>query len=112
MENFDLNEFRKQLERMKNMGSIRDVMSKIPGMGQMGMENLGDDPDAEIRRFRGIIDSMTPAERRDPALIDFSRRRRIAAGSNADPADVSGLVKQVDQMAHVIRQMGGWRKGL
>jgi signal recognition particle subunit SRP54 len=103
---FDLDDFRKQLGTMKKMGSMRDLMSKIPGMGQMGVENLsGVDADEEVKRIKGIIDSMTPAERRAPELIDISRRRRIAAGSGVDPADVSGLVKQFDQMAAVIKQM-------
>jgi signal recognition particle subunit SRP54 len=103
---FDLDDFRKQLGTMKKMGSMRDLMSKIPGMGQMGMENLGGvDADEEVKRIEGIIDSMTPAERRNPELIDISRRRRIASGSGVDPSDVSGLVKQFDQMAAVIKQM-------
>ncbi len=103
---FDLDDFRKQLGTMKKMGSMRDLMSKIPGLGQMGMENLADvDADGEVKRIEGIIDSMTPAERRNPELIDISRRRRIAAGSGVDPSDVSGLVKQFDQMAAVIKQM-------
>jgi signal recognition particle subunit SRP54 len=103
---FDLDDFRKQIGTMKKMGSMRDLMSKIPGMGQLGMENLGGiDADEEVKRIQGIIDSMTPAERRDPNLIDISRRRRIAAGSGVDPADVSGLVKQFDAMAAVVKQM-------
>ena len=103
---FDLDDFRKQIGTMKKMGSMRDLMSKIPGMDQMGMENLdGIDADEEVKRIQGIIDSMTPAERRDPSLIDISRRRRIAAGSGVDPADVSGLVKQFDAMAAVVKQM-------
>jgi signal recognition particle subunit SRP54 len=103
---FDLDDFRKQIGTMKKMGSMRDLMSKIPGMAQMGMENLeGIDADEEVQRIQGIIDSMTLAERRDPTLIDISRRRRIAAGSGVDPADVSGLVKQFDAMAAVVKQM-------
>jgi signal recognition particle subunit SRP54 len=103
---FDLDDFRKQIGTMKKMGSMRDLMSKIPGMGQLGKENLdGIDADEEVTRIQGIIDSMTPAERRDPNLIDISRRRRIAAGSGVDPADVSGLVKQFDAMAAVVKQM-------
>jgi signal recognition particle subunit SRP54 len=103
---FDLDDFRKQLGTMKKMGSMRDLMSKIPGMGQAGMENLaGVDADEEVKRIEGMIDSMTLAERRNPAIIDISRRRRIASGSGVDPADVSGLVKQFDAMAAVIKQM-------
>jgi signal recognition particle subunit SRP54 len=103
---FDLDDFRKQIVNMKKMGSMRDLMSKIPGLNQMGHDQLdGIDADEEIKRIQGIIDSMTPGERSDPALIDISRRRRIATGSGVDPADVSGLVKQFDAMAAVVKQM-------
>jgi signal recognition particle subunit SRP54 len=103
---FDLDDFRKQIVNMKKMGSMRELMSKIPGLNQMPLDELGGiDADEEIKNIQGIIDSMTPAERSDPSLIDISRRRRIAAGSGVDPADVSGLVKQFDAMAAVVRQM-------
>jgi signal recognition particle subunit SRP54 len=101
---FDLDDFRKQIGQMKKMGSMRELMSKLPGMGQMGMENIGD-ADEEVKRIQGLIDSMTPEERRDPSLIDISRRRRIAAGSGFDPSDVSVLVKQFDGMAALFKQM-------
>jgi len=101
---FDLEDFRKQIVNMKKMGSMRDLMSKIPGLNQM--PDLGDvDADEEIKRIQGIIDSMTLDERGDPELIDISRRRRIAAGSGVEPSDVSGLVKQFDAMAAVVKQM-------
>jgi signal recognition particle subunit SRP54 len=103
---FDLDDFRKQIVNMKKMGSMQDLMSKIPGLNQMPMDAFaGADPEEEIKRIQGMIDSMTPEERRDPDLIDISRRRRIAAGSGVDPADVSGLVKQFDMMAAVVKQM-------
>jgi signal recognition particle subunit SRP54 len=105
MDRFNLDDFREQLGRMKNMGSMRNLMSKIPGMSQMGMESMN--VDNEVQRIQAIIDSMTAAERRDPTLIDFSRRRRIASGSGVDPADVTGLVKQFDAMATTLRQ---WRR--
>ncbi len=103
---FDLDDFRKQIVNMKKMGSMRELMGKIPGLNQMPMDALGGmEPDEEIQRIQGIIDSMTPDERRTPTLIDISRRRRIAAGSGVDPSDVSGLVKQFDAMAAVVKQM-------
>ena len=103
---FDLDDFRKQIVNMKKMGSMRELMSKIPGLNQMPMDLLGGmEPDEEIQRIQGIIDSMTPAERSNPELIDISRRRRIAAGSGVDPSEVSQLVKQFDAMAAVVRQM-------
>ena len=64
---FDLDDFRKQIVNMKKMGSMRDLMSKIPGLNQMGLDELGGiDADEEIKRIQGIIDSMTPDERSDP----------------------------------------------
>jgi signal recognition particle subunit SRP54 len=101
---FDLEDFREQIVNMKKMGSMRDIMKMMPGLNQM--PDLGDvDADQEIKSIQGIIDSMTPAERSDPSLIDISRRRRIAAGSGVEPSEVSNLVKQFDAMAVVIRQM-------
>jgi signal recognition particle subunit SRP54 len=101
---FDLEDFRQQIINMKKMGSMRDLMSKIPGLNQTpDLDSV--DADEEIKRIQGIIDSMTVDERGDPGLIDISRRRRIAAGSGVEPADVSALVKQFDQMAALFKQM-------
>jgi signal recognition particle subunit SRP54 len=102
---FDLNDFRQQIIQMKKMGSVKELMGKIPGLSQMSV-NLDDiDADGEVKRIQGIIDSMTPAERKNPHLIDIPRRRRIAAGSGVDPSDVSSLVKQFDAMAALVKQM-------
>jgi signal recognition particle subunit SRP54 len=102
---FDLDDFRQQIVQMKKMGSVKELMGKIPGLSQMPV-NLDDmDADGEVRRIQGIIDSMTPAERKNPHLIDIPRRRRIAAGSGVDPSDVSSLVKQFDAMAALVKQM-------
>ncbi len=102
---FDLNDFRQQIVQMKKMGSVKDLMGKIPGMGQMAGEMEGVDADGEVKRIQGIIDSMTAAERSDPHLIDISRRRRISAGAGVDPSDVSSLVKQFDAMAAMVKKM-------
>lgn len=102
---FDLNDFRNQILQMKKMGPVKDLLGKIPGMNQMAGQLDGVDADAEVRRIQGIIDSMTPKERSNPALIDIPRRRRIAAGAGVDPSDVSGLIKQFDGMAALIKQM-------
>jgi signal recognition particle subunit SRP54 len=102
---FDLNDFRQQIVQMKKMGSVRDLMSKIPGLNQMSTDLDSIDADSEVKRIQGIIDSMTQAERSRPDLIDMSRRRRIAAGAGVDPSDVSGLVKQFDAMAAFVRSM-------
>jgi signal recognition particle subunit SRP54 len=87
------------------MGSVKDLMGMIPGMGEMAGNMEGIDADGEVKRIGGIIDSMTLDERKDPHLIDISRRRRIAAGAGVDPSDVSGLVKQFDAMAAFVKQM-------
>jgi len=102
---FDLNDFRTQIAQMKKMGSMKDLMGKIPGMGELTQNLDSEDADLEVRRIEGIIDSMTPEERRDPSRIDMSRRRRIAAGAGVAPPDVSQLVKQFDAMAAVVKQM-------
>lgn len=102
---FDLNDFRKQIDMMRKMGSMSDLMGKMPGMSELKGQLEGVDADAEVKRIKGIIDSMTPAERADPHLVDIPRRRRIAAGAGCEPADVSGLVKQFDAMAAFVKQM-------
>ncbi len=102
---FDLDDFRQQIVQMKKMGSVRDLMSKIPGLNQMSPNLEEIDADGEVQRIQGIIDSMTPAERSRPDLIDMSRRRRIAMGAGVDPSDVSGLVKQFDAMAAFVKSM-------
>jgi signal recognition particle subunit SRP54 len=102
---FDLEDFRTQIVNMKKMGSMRELMKMIPGLGSMGFDFDALDADAEVKRIQGIIDSMTQAERKDPHMIDISRRRRIAVGAGVDPADVSNLVKQFDAMAAMVKQM-------
>ena len=102
---FDLNDFRQQIVQMKKMGSIKDLMGKIPGLSQMSGDLDNIDADGEVQRIQGIIDSMTQAERMNPHMIDISRRRRISAGAGVDPADVSSLVKQFDAMAAMVKQM-------
>jgi signal recognition particle subunit SRP54 len=103
---FDLNDFRSQIGNMKKMGSMRELMSMFPGLDQESLDELGGiDAEEEVKSIQGIIDSMTPGERSDPSLIDISRRRRIAAGSGVDPADVSKLVKLFDAMAGMVKQM-------
>jgi signal recognition particle subunit SRP54 len=108
---YDLNDLRTQIGTMKNMGSMRDLMRKTPGLGPSGTENFGGiDADEEIKRIQGIIDSMTPAERRDPGLIDRLRRSRIASGSGVGPAEVSALLKQFDAMAALVHELYKPRK--
>jgi signal recognition particle subunit SRP54 len=102
---FSLDDFLLQLRKMKEMGSMKDLIKKIPGMSDaMGDQEIDDN---EIGRFEAVILSMTPKERENPKLIDTSRRRRIAKGAGVDPADVSGLVKQFEPMRNMMKMMSG-----
>ena len=105
---FTLDDFKKQLSQVTKLGPLRKVMGMIPGMGAM-MGDLGDDanPEQEMKRLFGIIDSMTPAEKRTPKIIDQSRRARIAKGSGVEPHEVNGLVKMFEPMAEMMKSMAG-----
>jgi len=105
---FTLDDFKKQLGQIKKLGPMQKVMGMIPGMGNMS-EMMDDvDPEQDMKRMFGIIDSMTADERRNPTkTIDQSRRRRIAAGSGVEPHEVNDLVKQFDAMAQMMTQMAG-----
>ena len=105
---FTLEDFRKQLSQIGRLGPLQKVMGLIPGMSAMS-DMMGDvDPEQDMKRLFGIIDAMTPAERRAPAkTIDQSRRRRIAAGAGVQPHEVNDLVKQFDAMAQMMTSMAG-----
>jgi signal recognition particle subunit SRP54 len=100
---FTLDDFRKQFAMMQQMGGMRDLMSQMPGMSDMIPE--GEDPDVAVKRIQGIIDSMTKEERRNPDVIDISRRRRIAAGSGTEPHEIKQFLHQFDQIRTLMRQM-------
>jgi signal recognition particle subunit SRP54 len=105
---FTLDDFRRMLGQTKKLGPINKVMSLLPGMGNMQAMMSELDADGGMTRLGGIVDSMTPAERRNPSkLIDQSRRRRIAAGAGVEPHEVNELVKQFDGMAAVMKEMAG-----
>ncbi len=112
MDLFDLNGFRQQLATMKNTISMPDLSNRIYGIDATAMHDLAREYDREVKLVQGIIDSMTPAERRDPGLIDLSRRRRIAAGSSTEQADVASLIKQFYALAQVMTEMRRRRKDL
>ncbi|MEM6798856.1 MAG: signal recognition particle protein, partial [Planctomycetota bacterium] len=105
---FTLDDFKKQLKQVTRLGPLRKIMGMIPGMGGL-MDGLddGDDPEQEMKRLFGMIDSMTPAEKRDPKIIDQSRRKRIAAGSGVEPHQVNELVKMFEPMAQMMKGMAG-----
>jgi signal recognition particle subunit SRP54 len=106
---FTLEDFRNQLTRLKKMGSLADLLGHLPRTGPFkslaGMEV----DERRLRRFAAIIDSMTPEERRDPRLLDGSRRRRIARGSGRTVQEVNELVKSFLEMQRMMRK-GPWEK--
>lgn len=104
-----LDDFLSQLDAIRKMGSIKSLMKMIPGMG--GVVDQMDMPEEDLDRLKGIIQSMTPKERKNPDLIEASRRRRIAKGAGVEPQEVSGLVKQFSQMRGMMKLMAGMGVG-
>ena len=104
---FDFNDFMAQIQQIKKMGNIKDLVSMIPGLGK-AVNNLDIDDNA-FKSIEAIIHSMTPKERTNPEIINSSRRRRIAAGSGTDLQEVNRLLKQFDQTRKMMQQMTGGR---
>jgi signal recognition particle subunit SRP54 len=100
---FNLDDFRKQFQQMAKMGGMKELMGNIPGMQDMIPD--GEDPDVAINRVQGMIDSMTKEERKNPDIIDLSRRRRIAQGSGTQPHDIKQFLNQFDQVRTIMRQI-------
>ncbi len=110
---FDLNDMRDQLEQMENMGGLSGLMDKLPGMSQVPDHVKSQMTGKEMPRMVAIINSMTKKERRNPALLNGSRRARIARGSGTTPADVNKLLKQFQQMESMMSKLaGGGMKGM
>ena len=100
---FDFEDFKQQLEQIKKMGNLKDLMGMIPGMGK-AMKDV-DISDDSFKGVEAIINSMTPQERSNPDLIDQSRRKRIAIGSGKDIAEVNAFMKQFEQMKQMMSMM-------
>ena len=109
---FDLEDFIQQLQQLKRMGPLSQVLEMVPGFssirGRPDADELGED---QIRKTEAIIYSMTPEERRRPETIGGSRRRRIARGSGTTPQDVNMLLNQFRKAQKLMKQMSS-RKGL
>ena len=106
---FNYNDFLKQIQQIKKMGSIKDLAKMIPGMNKINDEDIDDDA---FKSIEAIIGSMTPAEREDPKLINGSRKRRIAMGSGNSIEEVNRLIKQFEETSKMMRMMttGGAKK--
>jgi signal recognition particle subunit SRP54 len=104
---FTLDDFKGQLRQIMQPGLMMKMMSLLPGMGQLSEMMNGEEAEGEMKRMLGIIDSMTPQERRNPKIIEPSRRNRIARGAGVQVGDVNSLIKQFDMMAPVMKAMAG-----
>ena len=98
---FNFNDFREQINQVKKMGNLKDLASMIPGMGK-ALKDV-DIPDDAFKQTEAIIDSMTPAERERPEIINTSRRERIARGSGTQVVDVNRLLKQFEQTRKMMK---------
>ncbi len=103
---FNLEDYYEQLQSLKNMGSLSDIAGMIPGLDAKQLSGASIDEKA-LARTEAILKSMTPAERRDPSLLNSSRKKRIARGSGTQVVDVNRLLKQYEQMQVLAKQMGG-----
>lgn len=104
---FTLDDFRVQIQKLMQPGLMMRMMSLLPGMGQMKEAMGAMDAEGDTKRLVGMIDSMTKEERRNPKVIDQSRRSRIAAGAGCQPQQVNELVKQYETMKPIITGMAG-----
>ncbi|ULQ58392.1 signal recognition particle protein [Flavihumibacter rivuli] len=100
---FDFEDFKQQLEQIKKMGNIKDLLGMIPGVGK-AIKDIDISDDA-FKGIEAMINSMTPYERANPDSIDQSRRKRIAAGSGKDIAEVNAFMKQFEQMKDMMKMM-------
>ncbi len=107
---FGLDDFLDQIQQIKKMGPLTQIVEMIPGMGKLA-RNLGPGQldESQLKRVEAIIYSMTPAERRNPKILDGSRKRRIARGSGTTPHDINQLVTQFGQMQALMKQFSRGR---
>ena len=109
---FGFDDFMEQIQQIKKMGNMKDLMGMIPGMGK-ALKNVDIDDDA-FKHIEAMINSMTPTERQQPDTINGSRRKRIASGSGRTVQDVNNLLKQFTDMRKVMKMMqsGGGKRGM
>lgn len=109
---FNLEDFLKQLQQLKKMGPLTQLLEMIPGMSRMTKDLAPDVTDQQLRRIEAIINSMTPAERRDPRILNASRKRRVARGSGTTVPEINDLLNQFRQMQRMMKQLGSGGRGM
>jgi signal recognition particle subunit SRP54 len=102
---FTLEDFRDQLKAVKKMGSITELIGMIPGLGKMASAVDGGKAEKDLARVEAIVNSMTTQERRNPDVLNASRRRRIALGSGTSVADINRFLKQYTQMKKMMKRL-------
>ena len=102
---FDLEDFKAQMQQMKKLGGLSSLMDKLPGAGKVGADDLAKG-EKEMKRVEGIINAMTPDERRRPEILKASRKRRIATGAGVQVQDVNRLLKQFEQAQKMMKSLG------
>lgn len=107
---FDLEDFRDQLQQLKKMGPLNQLLDMIPGMSQLTAGMAPDVTDKQMKVIEAIINSMTPGERHNPRIINASRKRRIARGSGTTVTEVNDLLSQFRQMQRMMKQLTGGGK--
>ena len=106
-QSLNLEDFLSQLQQMKKLGSLENLLGMLPGMGNMKDLSLGDN---QLQRVEAIVRSMTREERRRPEILNASRRSRIARGSGTSVAEVNDLLKQFSMMKRMMKDMGKMQK--
>ena len=106
---FDFEDFKEQLNQIKKMGNIKDLLKMLPGVGK-ALKDIDISDDA-FKGIEAIINSMTPYERSNPDLIDLSRRKRIAKGSGKDVNEVNAFMKQFEQMKQMMGNINKMKGG-
>jgi signal recognition particle subunit SRP54 len=101
---FNLEDFLKQMQQVRNMGPVGQLLEMIPGMNRMVGDVDLSDAESDLKRIEAIIQSMTFQERRNPKVIKASRKRRIALGSGTTVQDVNTLLRQFRQMQKMMKQ--------
>lgn len=110
---FNFDDFLEQMESIKKMGSMKSIISMIPGLGGMGdaLKNFDMDNSKELKQIKAMISSMTKAERQDPDLLNNSRKKRIAQGAGLSQMEVNRIIKQFKNAAKMAKKFSG-KKGM
>ena len=108
---FTLEDMLEQMEQVRKMGPMGQILDMIPGMGGLAKQAQESVDRGDLKRVEAIIRSMTPAERREPSILNARRRRRIAQGSGTRLQDVNQLIKQFGDLQKMMKQMSGGKLG-